>query len=263
MRHLSVHLVSITFAALAMVSILSWSPTHAQAQPAAPSPSADNDPNRPFNAQLQAGLFALERKHYSTALRSWGPLANSGEPRAQNNMGIMYERGWGVTQSYTEAMSWYRKAADQSLPEAQYNLGTLYHNGYGTEVNNSQAVSWFRRAASQNLPDAMYMMGLHLYYGKVVRQDQLAAKLQFLKSARRGNVNAQFMAGYTFMDEAAGKPDLVAAHAWATVSQLNGYEGAVEILNFTQFKLKRTEIDTALNTARRCMASGYRDCPGN
>ena len=48
-------------------------------------------------------------------------------------MGIMYERGWGVTQSYTEAMSWYRKAADQSLPEAQYNLGTLYHNGYGTE----------------------------------------------------------------------------------------------------------------------------------
>jgi len=251
------YFVALALLVLFVTTATPWPSAHAQ------TPAADNDPNRPFNAQLQAGLAALERKHYSTALRSWGPLANSGEPRAQNNMGIMYERGWGVTQSYTEAMSWYRRAADQALPEAQYNLGTLYHNGYGTEVNNSQAVFWFKKAADQNLPDAMYMMGLHLYYGKGIRQDQMAAKLQFLKAARRGNVNAQFMAGYTFMDEAAGKPDLVAAHAWATVSQLNGYEGAVEILNFTQFKLKRTEIDVALNMARRCRTSGYRDCPGN
>jgi hypothetical protein len=37
----------------------------------------------------------------------------------------------------------------------------------------------------------------------------------------------------------------------------------VEILNFTQFKLKRSEIDLALNMARRCRTSGYRDCPGS
>ena len=48
-----------------------------------------------------------------------------------NNVGLMYERGLGVTQSYVEAMTFYRKAADTGLPEAQYNLGTLYHNGYG------------------------------------------------------------------------------------------------------------------------------------
>jgi len=96
----------------ALASICLASPLAAQA------PAAGNDPNRPFSAPLQAGLNALERKHYSTALRAWQPMANSGEPRAQNNMGIMYERGLGVTQSYPEAMSWYRKAADQGLPEA-------------------------------------------------------------------------------------------------------------------------------------------------
>lgn len=95
------------------------------------------DANRPFNPQLEAGLKALERKHYATALRSFTDLANAGEPRAQNNMGIMYERGLGVLQSYVEAMNWYRRAADQSLPEAQFNVGSLYHNGYGVEVNNS------------------------------------------------------------------------------------------------------------------------------
>jgi len=228
---------------------------------AAQAPAAGNDPNRPFSAPLQAGLNALERKHYSTALRAWQPMANSGEPRAQNNMGIMYERGLGVTQSYPEAMSWYRKAADQGLPEAQFNLGQLYHNGYGTEVNNGQAVAWFQRAASQGLADAEYMLGLHLYSGKGIRKDPLAAKVQFMKAARKGYVNAQFMTGYLFLDEQAGKQDFVAAHIWAIVSQMNGYQGAEEILNFTTFKLERTQIDRAHLAARRCLNSGYRECP--
>ena len=33
------------------------------------SGNTPNDPTRPFSEQLQAGLNALERKHYSTALR--------------------------------------------------------------------------------------------------------------------------------------------------------------------------------------------------
>ena len=41
----------------------------------------------------------------------------------------MYERGLGVSQSYTEAMRWYRLAADQGLPEANHNLGLLYYSG--------------------------------------------------------------------------------------------------------------------------------------
>ena len=226
------------------------------------SGNTPNDSTRPFSEQLQAGLNALERKHYSTALRSWRDLANTGDARAMNNVGLMYERGLGVTQSYVEAMNFYRRAADAGLPEAQYNLGTLYHNGYGVEVNNSQAVSWFRKAAAQRLPEAHYMMGLHLWEGKGIRRDPLAALAEFLKGARAGNVNSQFMAGYLFLsEEPTGKPNGVAGYAWVEVSRLNGYEGAIDVTSFLDYRLKEGELTLAKALARRCLSSKYGDCP--
>ena len=44
---------------------------------------------------------------------------------AQNNLGVMYENGHGVSQDYAQAMAWYRKAADQGYAEAQYTSGNV------------------------------------------------------------------------------------------------------------------------------------------
>ena len=80
---------------------------------------------------FQAGLAALERGHYSTAMRAWLKLARAGAAEAQNNVGHLYEEGYGVSQSYAEAMNWYRQSADQGLAEAQHNLGMLYYHVSG------------------------------------------------------------------------------------------------------------------------------------
>ena len=247
---------------LGLTFAILWLSVTCLAQAQSFSGNTPNDPTRPFSEQLQSGLNALDRKHYATALRSWRDLANKGDARAMNNVGLMYERGLGVTQSYVEAMNFYRKAADAALPEAQYNLGTLYHNGYGVEVNNSQAVFWFRKAAAQRLPEAHYMMGLHLWEGKGVRRDPLAALAEFLKGARAGDVNSQFMAGYLFLsEEPTGTPNGVAGYAWVEVSRLNGYEGAVDVTSFLDYRLKESEQTLARALARRSLSSQYGDCP--
>ena len=67
---------------------------------------------------FQAGLNAVDREHYATAYRAWKGLAEDGASEAQNNIGYLYERGYGVKQSYTRAIEWYKKAADQNSPEA-------------------------------------------------------------------------------------------------------------------------------------------------
>ncbi len=237
-------------------------PTWGQTSPTPAFGTASNaDSKRPFSPELEAGLKALERKHYSTAMRAFKPLADGGEPRAQNNMGILFERGWGVTQSYVEAMNWYRKAADQELPEAQFNVASLYHNGYGVEVNNSQAVFWLKKAAAQEVADAQYLLGVLNLEGKGTRQDPVAAKSLFLRAARKGHVQAQFMAGYLFLNEDAGKPDLVGGHVWLLVAQGNGVPGTDELLAFTTHRLKQAQIDLAVAMARRCRSSQYADCP--
>ncbi len=75
--------------------------------------------------------------------------ADQGYANAQFNLGVMYEKGEGVTQDYKEAVKLYRKAADQGNTDAQTNLGVMYGKGQGVTKDYVQAHSWLNLAAVQ------------------------------------------------------------------------------------------------------------------
>lgn len=56
---------------------------------------------------------------------------------------------------YTEAASWYEKAAKQGHARAQCNLGVCYEYGYGVSQDYNQAVYWCEKAAEQGDEDAI------------------------------------------------------------------------------------------------------------
>ncbi len=70
-------------------------------------------------------------------------LADLGVAAAQNNIGVMYDKGKGVARDYTQAVMWYRKAADQGYAGAQSNLGNKYCNGEGVSKDYTQAMMWY------------------------------------------------------------------------------------------------------------------------
>jgi hypothetical protein len=43
----------------------------------------------------------------------------------------MYRDGRGVTQSYPDALKWFRLAADHGDPDGQNSLGVMYRTGRG------------------------------------------------------------------------------------------------------------------------------------
>ena len=96
---------------------------------------------------FKEGLAAVKRGDYATALREWRPLAERGNRGAQNNLGVMYERGDGVLKDYKEAVKWYRKAANQGNASAQNNLGVMYENGQGVLKDKVQAHMWYNLAS--------------------------------------------------------------------------------------------------------------------
>lgn len=51
---------------------------------------ADNE------AQFEQAMTAYEAGHYSQALRLLQPLAQQDDAKAQYNLGLLYENGWGV-----------------------------------------------------------------------------------------------------------------------------------------------------------------------
>jgi uncharacterized protein len=104
----------------------------------APLPSVAQD--------FMAGLWAFTERDYATALRNWKPLAEQGEVEAQDNLGLMYEEGYGVLQDYAEAVRWYRLAGSSN------NLGRMYEQGHGVAQSYVKAHMWYNIAAEKYPP---------------------------------------------------------------------------------------------------------------
>ena len=66
---------------------------------------------------------ADQKGDYATELQILHPLAEQGNALAQLGLGVMYAKGQGVPQDYTQALIWYRKAAEQGDVRAQFGLG--------------------------------------------------------------------------------------------------------------------------------------------
>jgi len=88
--------------------------------------------------------------------------ANLGNPKAQNNIGIMYKCGEGVEKDEHQGCEWLLKAANQGNPIAQYNIGY----GEGVEKENHQAFEWYLKAANQGIPRAQNNIGMMYKHGK-------------------------------------------------------------------------------------------------
>ncbi len=53
-------------------------------------------------------------------------IAEQGDKEVQHNLGVMYEKGEGVEQDFSEAFKWYKKSAEQGFYMAQNHLGYIY-----------------------------------------------------------------------------------------------------------------------------------------
>jgi hypothetical protein len=103
-------------------------------------------------SDAEAGYAAYRKGNYEAALRVLRPLAESGDARAQFNLGVMYAEGQGVPQDYTEAGKWYGLSAWQGYAQAQYNLGLWYAQGEGGAQDFVRAHMWFNLAAASFPP---------------------------------------------------------------------------------------------------------------
>lgn len=212
-------------------------------------------------SQFDAGIAAMERGHYATAMRAWLPLANAGIAQAQNNMGHMYEEGLGVAQNYTTALDWYRKAADSGLAEAQQNVGLLYFYGYGVAENAREAVRWFQMAADQELAAGEYMLALAKQQGKGTSLDYAGSRRLFLSASRKNYGDAQLM--YAFMQQAGEGADSnpFSAYVWGKIAEANGIEAAVDVTSISSILLSDKEMASAESTIAMCLAEGLDACP--
>ena len=74
--------------------------------------------------QYSNALDAQQRGDFNTAAQVWQQLATAGDPVAQYNLGMMYQRGQGVKTDLGTAQRWFIRAARQGLTNAYQQLNS-------------------------------------------------------------------------------------------------------------------------------------------
>jgi len=112
--------------------------------------------------------------------------AEGGDSKAQNELGLCYDKGQGVAQDEVEGAKWFRIAAEHNDAEAQSHLGYCYAHGYGVTTDEVEAVKWYRKAAEQNNAVAQSSLGYCYAHGYGVTTDEVEAVKWITLAAAQG-----------------------------------------------------------------------------
>lgn len=105
-------------------------------------------------------MSSLEAHNFRTAFKKFEPLAESGYPRAQYQLGRLYLAGKGVVKDVMQAGYWFELAAHRGNAHAQNDLASLYIDGNGVDRDMDAAMDWLRKAG-KTLPQAAMRLGYY------------------------------------------------------------------------------------------------------
>jgi len=234
-----------TLALIPLVTFLIASPIAAYAQMTPLAPEVPSRPGAPPAVTIQPpraaagltpaqnlakskGMRAHKRGEFAAAIELLRPIAETGDPEAQNavgemltdgkggvtideieaaawfrkaamqgyapgqvNLGLMLEVGQGVIRDQAEASRWYRRAALDGFAEGQHNLARLYETGKGVPLDIGQAVFWYAKAVNQNFAPSQYAYGLMHRDGIGVPRNPAEALRLFRRAAAQGMTEAR------------------------------------------------------------------------
>lgn len=112
------------------------------------------------HAGIDEGLEAASSGNYAKAVAEIKPLADKGDVLAQYYMGYFNHYGYLTGKpDPEEASKWFHKAAEQGEPRAQNYLGMIYEKGAGVKQDPVAAHMW--RSISAANPKAAYRDSLY------------------------------------------------------------------------------------------------------
>ncbi|MBQ9182154.1 MAG: sel1 repeat family protein [Neisseriaceae bacterium] len=142
-------------------------------------------------AQNDLGGIYLMEKNYQQA-KHWLELsAGQNHPMAQNNLGILYMNGLGVTKDYAKAKEYFELAAEKGYSMGHSNLGVMYFQGLFGERDCQKAKYHLELAVEKYNPVAQNLLGAMYAHGICVRQDRGKGIAFLRQAAEQGNQDAK------------------------------------------------------------------------
>lgn len=213
-----------------------------------------------FSLSFDDGVKAYHNKDYTKAIEIFKKLADKGDLKSINSLGVMYEQGTGVLLNYSTAAEWYKKGADLGFSESQNNLGRLYMNGFGVPQDNKKAIRYFLKAVDQDLPAAysnLGIMAIRLGGERVSYED---ARTLLIYSVERGVINSLTSLGVLYTDGLGVEKDFVMGYMWFNLGAAVGLTQSVQGRNMVEPFLSPAQLELAQRLSEECLKNKYKNC---
>lgn len=200
------------------------------APPAVPRPRIHHKHFTPEPARMAPPALAAATPPSQPAARtvSLSPqerlmsLANSGNAKAEELLGLAYLDGDGIQVNEAEGAKWLARAALKGEAFAAYRLAKLYEHGQGVAADQSKAAQWYMAAAKAGNRKAMHDLAVGYAQGTGVQKDVALAAQWFARAADLGLLESQFNLGVMY-ERGMGVPQsLVNAYKWYAIAAAQG-----------------------------------------
>ena len=148
--------------------------------------------------------------------------AEAGLPAALFLLGVMSERGLGVTRNEGAAAEFYRRAAEKGHRSGQARWGKALMHGTGVDANPSDGETWLRRAALAGDPEAAAALGDLLATGGKLPPNHAEAASWFRRAAVAGHKGAARSLGLLYFAGAGVPHDPEQGMQWFRISAAAG-----------------------------------------
>jgi TPR repeat protein len=176
------------------------------AQPARPLATTNTEENRPY--QL------IAEKKYDEALPILRERADRQDPKAQNQLALLYYEGKGVPEDDGKAAEWMRKAAEGGDATSQYMLAWFSYKGIGVPQDYAKSLEWAQKAMEMGDTNATTLLARLHRLGRGVPQNYTKA-LELLHAAdQAGSIYAPAHIAYMYKTGQGVSKDYRQAIEW-------------------------------------------------
>lgn len=189
-------------------------------------------------------------------------LANAGNPKAQNQLGLMYQYGYGINQQSTidlvKAKYWLEQAANQNYPVAIHNLAALIYNEATTDGEFETALNLFTKAATLNHYESYNFIGNYYNEGLIYPKNFKKAVENYKIAADKSNASGQFNMGQAYYYGEGVDQDYKVAFDWYQKAANQGYDLAYIQLSryYEKGLLVTTNISKAIELLQKPAKNG-------
>ncbi len=200
---------------------------------------------------LERGIYDLNRGEFHAAIEQFRPLVAEGYAPAQYQMGVVYQKGYGVPKDGMKALALFELAAKQNYSDAQFELALLYGEGKLVKKDLKKSYDLTHKAAKKGLASAQFNLAVMTANGTGVAQDDFKASRWYQNAADQNYALAQYNLALQYSEGKGVEKSTEMSLVWNTIAAWNGYPDANKSRMLDERGLSQLKIESALEKANK------------